>query len=79
MTTQLVLNLDETLVTESKAYAEKENTNLSDLIEKTLKKIIHESEPTNEYMPTVKKLSGIISEEQLQTINYTDYLERKYD
>ncbi len=79
MTTQLVLNLDEKLVTESKAYAKKENTNLSELIEKTLKKIIHETEPSTEYMPTVKKLSGIISEDQLRTINYVDYIEKKYD
>ncbi len=79
MTTKLVLNLDEKLVTETKAYAKRENSSLSELIEKILKKMLYEVELDNEYMPTVKKLSGIISEEQLKTINYVDYLDKKYD
>jgi len=38
-----------------------------------------ENEPKTKISPLVEELSGVISEKDMQGLNYIDYLEHKYE
>ncbi|HUW46378.1 MAG TPA: DUF6364 family protein [Dehalococcoidia bacterium] len=79
METKLTLKLDKTVINSVKIYAEKNNRSLSKLVEDYFKKLLMENEPTTKISPLVEELSGVISEKDLQGLNYIAYLEHKYE
>jgi len=80
METKLTLKLDQSVIKSVKVYAEKNNRSLSKLVEDYFRNLILESDNKRaQISPLVQELSGIISEKDLNGINYTDYLESKYE
>ena len=80
METKLTLKLDQAVIQSVKVYAEKNNRSLSKLIEDYFKNLINENDKKkNKISPLVQELSGIISEKDINGINYIDYLEKKYE
>jgi len=80
METKLTLKLDQSVIKSVKVYAEKNNRSLSKLVEDYFRNLILESDnKRNQISPLVQELSGIISATDLNRINYTDYLESKYE
>jgi len=79
MEAKLTLKLDQKVIKSVKRYAESNNRSLSRLVEDYFKKLVEESEPTKRYSPLVEELSGVISEKDLKNLDYTSYLEQKYE
>ena len=80
METKLTLKLDQSVIKSVKVYAEKNNRSLSKLVEDYFRNLILESDNKKaQISPLVQELSGIISATDLNGINYTDYLESKYE
>jgi hypothetical protein len=79
METKLTLKLDKMVINSVKIYAERNNRSLSKLVEDYFKKLIMENGPKTKISPLVEELSGVISEKDLQGLNYIDYLEHKYE
>ena len=80
METKLTLKLDQSVIKSVKVYAEKNNRSLSKLVEDYFRNLILESDnKRTQISPLVQELSGIISANDLNRINYTDYLESKYE
>ncbi len=80
METKLTLKLDQSVIQSVKIYAEKNNRSLSKLVEDYFRNLIAESDNIKSNVsPLVQELSGIISEKDLNGINYIDYLESKYE
>ena len=80
METKLTLKLDQSVIKSVKVYAEKNNRSLSKLVEDYFRNLILESDNKRaQISPLVQELSGIISEKDLNGINYIDYLESKYE
>jgi len=80
METKLTLKLDQAVIQSVKVYAEKNNRSLSKLVEDYFKNLINENDKKkNKISPLVQELSGIISEKDINGINYIDYLEKKYE
>ncbi|GAB1457702.1 hypothetical protein MASR2M48_33380 [Spirochaetota bacterium] len=80
METKLTLKLDKKVIQSVKIYAEKNNRSLSRLVEDYFRNLVMESDSsTSKISPLVQELSGVISESDLNGINYTDYLESKYE
>jgi hypothetical protein len=72
METKLTLRLDQTVIKSAKKYAENNNRSLSKLVEDYFKNLSSENIPEEEYPPLVKKLSGIISENDLKKLSKDD-------
>ena len=68
MDTKLTLKLDQAVITSAKKYAEDNNRSLSKLVEDYFKNLSSENILEEEYPPLIKKLSGIISEEDLKKL-----------
>jgi hypothetical protein len=79
METKLTLQLDKSVINAIKIYAKKNKRSLSKLVEDYFKKLLLEHEPRAQISPLVQELSGVISEEDLQKLDYVDYLEHKYE
>ena len=79
METKLTLKLDQNVINLVKVYAEKNNRSLSKLVEDYFRKLILENEPQKRFSPLVEELSGVISEKDLQKLDYVSYLEQKYE
>jgi hypothetical protein len=79
METKLTLKLEQSVIKSAKKYAEKNNRSLSKLVEDYFKNLISDNEPQRHYSPLVEELSGVISEKELKNLDYTDYLEKKYE
>jgi hypothetical protein len=79
METKLTLKLDQHVIQSVKLYAESNNRTLSRLVEDYFRKLIEENEPRKKYSPLVEELSGVISEKELRTLDYSSYLEQKYE
>jgi len=80
METKLTLKLDQSVIKSVKVYAEKHNRSLSKLVEDYFRNLILESYYKKaQISPLVQELSGIISAADLDGINYTDYVESKYE
>jgi hypothetical protein len=72
METKLTLKLDQTVIKSAKKYAENNNRSLSKLVEDYFKNLSSENIQEEEYPPLIKKLSGIISENDLKKISNDD-------
>lgn len=80
METKLTLKLDKNVIQSVKLYAEKNNRSLSKLVEDYFRNLVMESDSSkSKISPLVHELSGVISESDLIGINYTDYLQSKYE
>ena len=66
----MTLKLDKTVINSVKIYAERNNRSLSKLVEDYFKKLIMENGPKTKISPLVEELSGVISEKDLQGLNY---------
>jgi hypothetical protein len=72
METKLTLKLDQMVINSAKKYAENNNRSLSKLVEDYFKNLSSENIREEEYPPLIKKLSGIISENDLKKISKYD-------
>jgi hypothetical protein len=72
MDTKLTLKLDQVVINSAKKYAEDNNRSLSKLVEDYFKNLSSENIREEEYPPLIKKLSGIISEEDLRKLSKHD-------
>jgi hypothetical protein len=72
METKLTLKLDQKVIYSAKKYAENNNRSLSKLVEDYFKNLLSENTSEEEYPPLVKKLSGIISENDLKKLSKDD-------
>ena len=80
METKLTLKLDQNVIKSVKIYAARNNRSLSKLVEDYFRNLIMESNNNKKNIsPLVQELSGIISEKDIEGLNYTDYLESKYE
>jgi len=81
MDTKLTLKLNKSIIEKAKVYAEKNNTSLSQIVEKYFIALISEKKSDSlQLTPIVKELSGIIKHENIKRHkdDYTDYLINKY-
>jgi hypothetical protein len=72
MDTKLTLKLDQVAINSAKKYAQNNNRSLSKLVEDYFKNLSLENIWEEEYPPLIKKLSGIISEEDLRKLSKHD-------
>jgi hypothetical protein len=72
METKLTLKLDQMVINSAKKYAENNNRSLSRLVEDYFKNLSSEDIQEDEYPPLIKKLSGIISENDLKKLSKYD-------
>lgn len=79
METKLTLKLDKTVIESVKRYAMTNNRSLSRLVEDYFRNLLSENEPQRQYSPLVEELSGVISEKDLENLDYVHYLEQKYE
>ncbi|MCD1655976.1 DUF6364 family protein [Treponema zuelzerae] len=79
METKLTLKLDQSVIQSVKKYAQTNNRSLSKLVEDYFRNLISENEPIKHFSPLVEELSGVISEKDLNKIDYVQYLEHKYE
>jgi len=79
METKLTLKLDQKIIRSAKVYAENNKRSLSKLVEDYFRKLVSENEPSKQYSPLVVELSGVISERDLEKLDYVEYLEQKYE
>jgi len=80
METKLTLKLDKKVIQSVKKYAQSNNKSLSKLVENFFRNLVSETESKNElYSPLVEELSGVLSEKDLQGLDYVGFLEAKYE
>ncbi|HOC29106.1 MAG TPA: DUF6364 family protein [Treponemataceae bacterium] len=79
METKLTLKLDQAVIQSAKQYAEENNRSLSKLVEDYFRNLTGVSESESRYSPLVEELSGVISEKDLDGLDYIRYLEQKYE
>ena len=79
MDVKLTLKMDQNVINSMKQYAAQNDKSLSNLVEEFFKSMTAVGNKNENISPLVKELSGIISEKDLENINYTDYLEKKYE
>jgi hypothetical protein len=79
METKLTLKLDQTIIQSVKQYAMTNNRSLSRLVEDYFRNLLSENEPQRQFSPLVEELSGVISEKDMEKLNYVNYLEQKYE
>ena len=72
METKLTLKLDEGLIEAAKSYAKKNQKSVSKLVEDFFKNLVSGSDLSDKYPPPVEKLSGIISEKELERLSMND-------
>jgi hypothetical protein len=72
MEVKLTLKLDKMVINSAKKYAENNNRSLSKLVEDYFKNLSSENTQAEEYPPLIKKLSGIISENDLKKLSKYD-------
>ena len=78
MDAKLTLKLDKEIIKRAKQYAQDKNTSLSKLIENILSKVTDKTSFQTETTPLVDGLSGILSLDNMDKEDYSDYLEEKY-
>jgi hypothetical protein len=72
METKLTLKLDQAVIKSAKKYAENNNRSLSKLVEDFFRNLSSEDIPIEKYPPLIKKLSGIISDDDLKKLSMDD-------
>lgn len=80
METKLTLKLDKKVIQSVKKYAQNNNKSLSKLVENFFRNLVSETEQKKEpYSPLVEELSGVMSEKDIQGLDYVGFLEAKYE
>ena len=80
METKLTLKLDKAIINSAKKYAQKNNKSLSKLVETYFRNLVSQSDKEKvKYSPLVEELSGVISEKDINGLEYVEYLEGKYE
>jgi len=79
METKLTLKLDKAIIQSVKKYAHNNKKSVSKLVELYFRNLVSEDDKKYKYSPLVEELSGVISEKDLQGLDYTSYLEAKYE
>ena len=79
METKLTLKLDKDVIQSVKHYAEINHRSLSKLVEDYFRNLISKSSEKKIFSPLVLDLSGVITEKDLEKIDYVNYLENKYE
>jgi hypothetical protein len=72
MEVKLTLKLEQMAINSAKKYAESNNRSLSKLVEDYFKNLSSENTREEEYPSLIKKLSGIISENDLKKLSKYD-------
>ena len=72
METKLTLRLDQNVIKSAKEYAENNNKSLSKLVEDFFKALVYDDKLPEKYPPLIMKLSGVISEEDLEKLSRED-------
>lgn len=79
METKLTLKLDKDVIDSVKEYAHSSNKSVSKMVEEYFRIILVENKTNEKITPLVQSLSGVISESELDSLDYSDYLEKKYE
>ncbi|MFA6938511.1 MAG: DUF6364 family protein [Treponema sp.] len=79
MDSKLTLKMDSTVIGSIKEYAANNGKSISKIVEDFFRSLTSPKKQNDNISPLVKELSGIISEKDLQNLDYTDYLEKKYE
>jgi hypothetical protein len=72
METKLTLKLEQTVINSAKEYAENNHKSLSKLVEEFFRSLAHEKNQPEKYPPLIQRLSGIVSEDDLNELARTD-------
>ena len=72
METKLTLKLDQTVINSAKEYAKKNQKSLSKLVEGFFKGLVYENTASEKYPLLIKRLSGVISEKDLERLSRED-------
>jgi hypothetical protein len=72
METKLTLKLDQSVINSAKEYAENNNRSLSKLVEDYFRNLVSENIQKEKYPPLIKRLSGVISENDLKKLSKED-------
>jgi hypothetical protein len=72
MESKLTLKLDQRVIKFAKEYAENNNRSLSKLVEDYFKNLSERTTREEAYPPLIKKLSGVISENDLKKLSKDD-------
>ena len=72
METKLTLKLDQTVINSAKNYAKKNQKSLSKLVEGFFKDLVYDNNVPGKYPLLINKLSGVISEKDLETLSRED-------
>ena len=72
METKLTLKLERDVIESAKKYAEKNNKSLSRLVEDFFRNMVYENNSSVKYPPLIEKLSGVISEKDLEKLSQED-------
>lgn len=78
MKKKLTLRMDEDVIEEAKAYARERGTSLSKLAEQFFEEISVEQTEGERHSPTVQKLRGVLSDEEISESDYYEYLAEKH-
>ena len=83
MESKLTLKLDKEVIDSAKKYAAINHKSLSRLVEECFMNLVYEGEAPGKYPPLIEKLSGIVSEKDLEDLSRDDekayYILRKAD
>lgn len=79
METKLTLKLDKHVIEEAKKYAQSNNTSVSKLVEDYFRQVAGVDTREKKCTPLVEDLSGVISGEDVESVDYVAYLEKKYE
>ena len=79
MDSKLTLKMDSNVIGSIKEYAANNGKSISKIVEDFFRSLTSPKKQNDNISPLVKELSGIISEKDLQNLDYTDYLEKKYE
>ena len=72
METKLTLKLDQDVINSAKIYAKKKQKSLSNLVEGFFRDLIYDSNIPEKYPLLIKKLSGVISKNDLDKLSGED-------
>ena len=72
METKLTLKLDQEVIKSAKEYADTNHKSLSKLVEEFFRNLVYENNAPGKYPPLIEKLSGVISEEDLERLSRED-------
>jgi hypothetical protein len=72
METKLTLKLDQIVINSAKEYAKNNHKSLSKLVEDFFRNLIYTNNPAVKYPPLIERLSGVVSEEDLEGLSLED-------